>query len=131
MSCFSAIKYRENDKVINFRAHHSTEEHKKSAQFIADETNKHFDGKTVVLTHHLPLSSCVSAEFVGSSLNPAFHANLDKLFENKIDYWFYGHTHTAQHQVVNGTVVQCNPRGYYGHESVAKTGFQVNLQINL
>lgn len=85
--------------------------HKKSLAWLAARLDEPFDGKTVVVTHHLPSTKSVPERFLGSPLSACFVSNLDYLF-GKMDLWIHGHTHDCFDYVANGTHVVCNPKGY-------------------
>jgi len=65
-----------------------------SAQYIADELDKPFAGKTVVVTHHLPSRKSVAARFAKDYSSAAFASHLDHLVV-KSDLWIHGHTHDS------------------------------------
>lgn len=92
--------------------------HKESVKFLTEELAKEFDGKTVVVTHHLPSFKSVHPQFAGSLLNYAFACtDLDELIEESgPSLWIHGHTHTNCDYKIGNTWVLCNPRGYHGHE---------------
>lgn len=85
--------------------------HNESVAWLAQQLSTPFEGKTVVLSHHLPSFSSVSPRFQHDSLSAAFASRLDNLV-TKADYWFHGHTHDTQDYSLGGTRVICNPRGY-------------------
>jgi len=74
-----------------------------------------WDGKTIVMTHHLPHPLCVADRFKGNNLNDFFMTNLDHIIEKfDIDVWCHGHTHDNVDVEVHGTRILCNPMGYHG-----------------
>ena len=82
-------------------------------EFLKDD----FDGKTIVMTHHLPHELCVHERFKGSMLNDYFRTDLNWMFEKyDIDYWVHGHTHDNVDVHVGKTRILCNPMGYHGVE---------------
>jgi predicted phosphodiesterase len=89
----------------------AAELHRKSVCWLSDELRKPFDGKTVVVTHHLPSMKSVAERFLEGPLSAAFASNLDHLVE-RADFWIHGHTHDS-FDYQNGICrVICNPRGY-------------------
>lgn len=70
-----------------------------------------FEGKTVVVTHHLPSSRSVAPRFADDPVVACFASRLEHLF-GKMDLWIHGHTHNSFDYILNGTRVVCNPRGY-------------------
>lgn len=85
--------------------------HRDSISWLAQQLNKPFDGKTVVVTHHLPSQRSVAERFQSSPLSAAFASNLDYLVE-KADIWIHGHTHDNFDYRLGKCRVVCNPRGY-------------------
>lgn len=76
-----------------------------------------FDGKTVIVTHHLPSRRLVSARFWSTDgsdgINGGFVGDCtDLINEYKIDHWLFGHTHCEIDSQINDTHVITNPCGY-------------------
>lgn len=90
--------------------------HQHSLAWLKARLEEPFDGKTVVVTHHLPSNKSVPERFMGTPLSACFVSHLDYLF-GKMDLWIHGHTHDCFDYVANGTRVVCNPKGY-----IKKTG---------
>ncbi len=81
--------------------------------FITEELRKPWDGKTIVVTHHLPHPLCVNEIHKFSPLNPGYMVNMDEVIEQfDIDVWCHGHTHIPVDVTVHNTRILCNPRGY-------------------
>lgn len=93
------------------------EAHKQSVEFVKNELEKSYDGKTVVVTHHLPLEDCVSEQYKGNPINDAFSSHNPELFEYDIDLWVHGHSHDHSEIEFNGVKVVRNPLGYGSHET--------------
>lgn len=85
--------------------------HNKSLAFLKSKLAGKFDGKTVVVTHHLPSMLSVAERYKRDTLSACFASNLDRLL-GKSELWVHGHTHDSFDYKVNGTRVVCNPRGY-------------------
>jgi len=101
-----------------------------NVEFLVDELEAPFDGKTVVVTHHAPAEVCVRPRWVGHFLTKCFAANLDWLIEwYDIDMWLHGHMHDTVHITHAGTEIFCNPRGYAGTDS--NPNFTDDLVIEL
>lgn len=104
--------------------------HAATISFFEEELSKEWDGTTIVCTHFSPSPSLAAGEFANHPLNPAFHANCDRLFNQyKIDYWLFGHTHTAINVKLGDTYVMSNPRGYVGYEDPDDIGFDENFVL--
>jgi predicted phosphodiesterase len=94
-----------------FRPEQSVTLHRVARQFIVNELAKPFQGKTCVITHHLPSMRSVSPRFAADVLSAAFASNLDDLVE-QADIWIHGHTHDSFDYALGKCRVVCNPRGY-------------------
>lgn len=92
--------------------------HNITKQFIIDVLLEEYSGKTVVVTHHLPLGACIPKKYKNSTLSGAYYSNLEEIFEKyQFSAWIHGHTHDRVYlDDVYGKKVRCNPRGYYGLE---------------
>lgn len=80
-----------------------------------------YDGKTVVVTHHLPSRRLVSARFWpgdgSDGANGGFVGNCDDLLaktESAPWLWVHGHTHDTLDTELWQTRIVCNPAGYRG-----------------
>jgi predicted phosphodiesterase len=98
---------------------------KTAYNWLAQELDKPFDGKTVVITHHAPVSDYLSDEHEGHLA--AAYANDWWDLLGSVDLWIYGHTHVAASFNKNGCRLVSNPRGYPGEH----TGFVPDLIIEL
>lgn len=102
---------REETRPFSFTPLISIKLHEQSLAWLTEKIDTPFDGKTVVVTHHLPSALSVVERFKDSLLSACFASELDHLF-GKMDLWIHGHTHDNLDYVANGTRVICNPRGY-------------------
>lgn len=100
----------------HFSPMHSVVLHEESVAWLTkkliDET---FDGKTVVVTHHLPSMLSVADRFKSDPLSACFASHLDHLLVHS-ELWVHGHTHDNFDYTVGKTRVVCNPRGYCRYE---------------
>jgi Icc-related predicted phosphoesterase len=88
-----------------------------SKAFIQQELERPFEGKTVVVTHHLPSYKSIAPPFADDPLNPCFASDLEDLIkEHRPTLWIHGHTHSSVDYNIGETRVICNPRGYAGRE---------------
>ena len=94
-----------------FTVSDSIKRHNQSMHWLESQLAAPFDGKTVVITHHLPSMLSVPDRFKQSRLSACFASNLDYLF-GKMDMWVHGHSHDNVDYLASGTRVVCNPRGY-------------------
>ncbi|MBD8575244.1 metallophosphoesterase family protein [Pseudomonas syringae] len=94
-------------------------------RFLADELDKAFEGKTVVITHHCPIQEVAGNDHDGH-LGAAYFNQWHDLVA-RADVWIFGHTHHAVDTVVSGCRLVSNPRGYPGQF----TGFISDLLIEV
>ena len=111
-----------------FLPQHAERLHRKSKAFLSAELAKPFDGKTVVITHHLPSRLSVATRYDTDLLSAAFASNLDNLVENA-DLWIHGHTHDPFDYELGKCRVICNPRGYPSENF--RNGFQPGLVVEV
>lgn len=78
--------------------------------WLADELQKPFPGKTVVVTHHAPIPEVIGDKHEGH-LNAAY-ANAWHDLLPLADAWIFGHTHRAVDVTLGGCRVLSNPKGY-------------------
>lgn len=68
--------------------------HADSIDFINQELQLENQGKTVVVTHHVPTFKKYPKMYKNSTLTEAFAVELfDTIEASDIDYWMYGHSH--------------------------------------
>jgi len=107
--------------------------HQSSAAYIRQKLAGKFDGRTVVLTHHMPHPACtppVYADARGNYLFACGAGAFDDVLHSKFapDLWIGGHTHHAFDIRVGRSRIVCNPYGY-GYEQ-GRNGFRWNWVIN-
>lgn len=88
--------------------------HKISVEFIQQELKKGFEGKIVVVTHHLPSFRCNARKYQQSALNSAYVNNMDNLIEanQQISLWIHGHSHEFNQVNIGKVILARNPLGY-------------------
>ena len=89
--------------------------HFKSRNFIGDELRKPFDGRTVVMTHHLPCGRSIASQYKSDPLTACYASNCVDLLYLGADLWIHGHQHVSVDYMFNRTRVIANPRGYPGN----------------
>jgi hypothetical protein len=94
-----------------FSPQDSLEMHKKERAWLNAKLDETYEGKTVVVTHHLPSRKSVSARYQDDLLSACFASPVDHLFGKSL-LWIHGHTHDSFDYIADGTRVLCNPRGY-------------------
>lgn len=93
---------------------HTNLYHKISLDYITRELAKDFDGKVVVMTHHLPSFDCIIKEYDNQArIQNAFATDLNYLINDySIDLWVFGHLHDSVDISIGKTRLICNPLGY-------------------
>lgn len=66
---------------------------------------------TVVITHHAPSLCCAHPEYGLDMTSGSFVSDLDWLIP-ETDLWCFGHTHACFDDIIQGTRVVSNARGY-------------------
>jgi UDP-2,3-diacylglucosamine pyrophosphatase LpxH len=83
-----------------------------------------FDGKTIVVTHHMPSYRLCHPRF-GNEINGGFAANCDDIlaYDHAPWLWIYGHTHDTIDTQLWKTRLVCNPAGYRSEYSTSFNTF--------
>lgn len=103
----------------------------KSTQWLKSKLlDEPFEGKTVVITHHLPSMYSVAERYKHDILSACFASNLDELL-GQSELWIHGHTHDSFDYKVGMTKVVCNPRGYFFKGTQENSGFNSELIIEV
>lgn len=110
-----------------------------SVSWLSQELSKHFDGKTVVVTHFAPHIGCIAPQHEGDLITAYFVANMAWMMEKyKIDVWCHGHTHTNTDFIAEGGCrVVSNQLGYPSERTRTRggiefdTGFRRDLMIEV
>lgn len=123
---FSAIR----KEGRRFTPEDSVQLHDASKAWLVSELRNPFEGKTVVVTHHLPATPSIASRYRNDPLNPAFASRLEDVIETyQPELWIHGHTHVACDYEIYGTRVVCNPRGYPSESS--DRGFLPGLVVDV
>ncbi len=94
-----------------FTPQDSLELHKEEVSWLSAKFDEPFDGKTMVVTHHIPTRKSVAARYQDVLLSACFASTADPLL-GKSALWVHGHTHDSFDYMAGGTRIICNPRGY-------------------
>lgn len=108
----------------------SIELHERSLAWLKAKLYEPFDGKTVVVTHHLPSKLSVVDRYKDNLLSACFASELGYLF-GKMNLWAHGHSHDNLNYEVNSTLIICNPRGYVTDKVQENPGFKPELVIEI
>jgi predicted phosphodiesterase len=128
--CLNDFRVIREGEKIPFTPARSIELHEQSLAWLKAKLDEPFDGKTVVVTHHLPSRQSVVDRFKDALLSACFASELDYLF-GKMVLWVHGHTHDNLDYEVNGTRVICNPRGYVTYRGAENFDFNPKLVIEI
>lgn len=91
--------------------------HRSAREFLSNELERPYLGRTVVVTHFAPSRRSIPAKYAHQRLSSYDASNLEDLIEmHQPDLWVHGHTHESHDYWLGRTHVVCNPRGYVGHE---------------
>ena len=110
LSDFHVIKYNGE----KFTPQHYNQLHEAALEFLTTSIAKKFNGKTIVVTHHVPTFLNYPEQYKSDTLNEAFATELfDTIEKSKIDYWIYGHHHTNTPAFkIGNTMLLTNQLGY-------------------
>jgi predicted phosphodiesterase len=105
------------------------DEHRRAREFLEREGPK----ADVILTHHVPMSSCVAARFRGQTTNHYFTTDMTPEIDAwQPKLWCFGHTHDRMWLQRGGTLLACNPFGYPMEQMIRERGhYVVNCLIDV
>ena len=89
---------------------------KEAVEFLTKAVEE--NEKCIITTHHLPSKRFIAPKYLTRQYLPYnqwFYCDMDDFinkYQNKIECWFYGHTHTASLDYLYGIPFCCNPIGY-------------------
>jgi hypothetical protein len=109
--------------------------HQRDKAWLLDELDRPFDGKTLVMTHHLPVPEALSVKAGKGSYAPAYVNDMrGDILGLKIDTWVSGHTHYARRGYLPGRhgpiSFTANMHGYMRGGVLQETNFQPYLVID-
>jgi len=97
-------------------------------RWLLSQLSTTYPGKTVVVTHHAPLSQCVPGiKYEMGHLAAAYVNDWKEFAEFDIDLWVHGHTHVGYEKSIGGIPHASNPRGYPFED----TGFVSDLVLTI
>ncbi|BBE51988.1 3',5'-cyclic adenosine monophosphate phosphodiesterase CpdA [Ferriphaselus amnicola] len=130
MNCLNDFRGAISEGVMTFSPADSVKLHEQSLGWLETKLAEPFDGKTVVVTHHLPSMLSVAERYQSKLLSACFASHLDHLF-GKMDVWIHGHTHDSFDYHTHDTRVVCNPRGYVTYRGAENFDFNPGLVIEI
>lgn len=100
------------DHLLSLKQYRSLFE--RNLAFIENSLTEPFDGKTIVVTHHVPTYQNYPPQYSNSKLNSGFATELSSFIQQShIDYWIYGHHHqNVEDFSIGNTRLLTNQRGY-------------------
>ena len=118
---FRLIRAGDVQGFVRFTVQDMITQYKMAKRAISNALEMPFDGKTVVITHHLPSRRLVSPRFWpgdgSDGANGGFVGNCDDILaktETAPALWIHGHTHDSIDTELWKTRIVCNPAGYRG-----------------
>ncbi len=109
--------------------------HRLTHGFIERQLAIPFEGKTVVVSHHLPHPDCTPLAYRDRETNYLFACGKEA-FEDVLHsdaapaLWVCGHTHHPNDITVGRTRIVCNPMGYLSIPSERANGFRWDLVVD-
>lgn len=119
-----------HEGVMLFTPARSIELHEESLAWLTAKLDSPFNGKTVVVTHHLPSEKSVVERYRQEWLAACFASELGHQF-GKMALWVHGHTHDNLDYESAGTRVICNPRGYVTYQRQENFDFNPVLIVEV
>lgn len=93
--------------------------------WLKEQISTPFQGLTVVVTHHAPMSEVAGQKYEGH-ISAAYANRWQALLEG-VDVWIFGHTHHAVDTELNGCRLISNPRGYPAEDVGFAPGFMIDI----
>ena len=115
------IGMKKKEEPARFSPEDAVEENKKCFDFIKHIVSE--NDNVIVVGHHTPShQSCHPMYAHDTIMNGGYHNNYDEYIMDhpQIKLWTHGHTHNHYDYMIGETRVVCNPRGYIGHEQIAR-----------
>lgn len=119
MNDYHRIGWRDGDTLRRMLPADTLAMHQAEAAWLMAALDRPFDGKTLVMTHHLPAPELLAPEAGKGEYAPAYVSDLrDGLLGKRIDAWITGHTHWAKRGTLEGAhgpiAFLANMMGYAG-----------------
>ena len=127
ISDFQVIKFAGE----KFTPQHFNQLHQDCVDFLTTTFQKKHDGKTVVVSHHVPTFLNYPEKYKNSEVNEVFGVELYDFIENsQPDFWIYGHHHqNVPDFEIGPTRLITNQLGYVKYKE--NTRFSNEKIINL
>ena len=127
ISDFQVIKFNKE----KFNPGHFNQLHQESLQFLTTAFEENHDGKTIVISHHVPTYMNYPEKYKHSQVAEVFAVEMHDFIEKaNPDYWIYGHHHmNIPAFKIAHTQLITNQLGYIKQKEHA--GFSNEVYINL
>jgi len=100
--------------------------HEEQLSWMLTVLDEHFDGITILMTHHAPVSFAVAPHHADSNLSPCFASRVEnRLLRDDLPLVVWGHTHHCVDRTIEQTRFISNQTGYPGWVSggeITETG---------
>lgn len=97
--------------------------HTEQRTWLLDALDTSFDGLTILMTHHAPVSFAISQRFKGDRLSPCFASRMEQLLiRDDLPLVVWGHTHHCVDRTIDTTRFVSSQTGYVGGSSLTETG---------
>lgn len=107
---FKRIK---KDKKTYITPQDVIEWHNQDREWLLAELDKPFDGATILMTHHAPVSFAIDSKFDRDSLTPCFASRMEELLvRDDLNLVVWGHTHFGIDKTIDNTRFVSSPVGY-------------------
>ena len=101
-----------------FLPEHMTSIHFQHKAWLQEQVEKAKEQnvRLIVLTHYLPSYDLIAEKYQGHPLNMCFASECEDLFQNPVEAWICGHSHTGIVKNMKGVLCCMNPFGYPGEK---------------
>lgn len=112
---------RQHDPWERFVPGDARKEHIQSRAWLIERLGEPFEGKTIIVTHHVPHSIARHPGFEMDGLAPAFYSDCDDLIEAaekaEVSGWIFGHHHWSGEWMAGGVKLLSAQPGYKGERT--------------
>lgn len=114
-------------RLVRYQGHRLTpadmlERHRDEWAWVIRMLDRPFDGYTILMTHHAPVSFAISDRFVNDALSPCFVSRLEEhLVRDDLPLVIWGHTHHCVDRMIDRTRFLSSQTGY-PHWPTTETG---------
>ena len=89
--------------------------HREQRGWLLNALDSKFDGLTIVMTHHAPVSFAISPKYQDDRLSPCFASRMESLLVRQdVALVVWGHTHHCVQRTIESTRFISNQTGYPG-----------------